>query len=45
MIFLNNLLESESVSLSVFCDFVTLWIVVHEAPLPMEFSRQEYWIG
>ena len=39
MIFLNNLLESESVSLSVLRDFVTLWIVVHQAPLPMEFSR------
>ena len=23
--------------------FVTLWIVAHQAPLPMEFSRQEYW--
>ena len=45
MIFLNNLLESASVSLSVFCDFVTLWIVAHKAPLPMKFSRQEYWIG
>ena len=25
--------------------FVTLWIVAHQAPLPMEFSRQEYWSG
>ena len=23
--------------------FVTLWIVAHQAPLFMEFSRQEYW--
>ena len=23
--------------------FVTLWTVTHQAPLPMEFSRQEYW--
>ena len=23
----------------------TLWIVAHQAPLSMEFSRQEYWIG
>ena len=22
---------------------MTLWIVVFQAPLPMEFSRQEYW--
>ena len=25
--------------------FVTLWIVAHQAPLSMGFSRQEYWIG
>ena len=25
--------------------FVTLWIVVHQAPLSMEFPRQEYWSG
>ena len=24
---------------------VTLWIVAHQAPLSMEFSRQEYWSG
>ena len=23
--------------------FVTLWTAAHEAPLPMGFSRQEYW--
>ena len=23
--------------------FATPWIVAHQAPLPMEFSRQEYW--
>ena len=23
--------------------FVTLWTVGHQAPLSMEFSRQEYW--
>ena len=23
--------------------FVTQWTVVHQAPLSMEFSRQEYW--
>ena len=29
------------------CDqpFVTLQTVVHQAPLSMEFSRQEYWSG
>ena len=25
--------------------FVTLWIVVHWAPLSMGFSRKEYWSG
>ena len=23
----------------------TLWIIAHQAPLSMEFSRQEYWSG
>ena len=30
---------------SVMSDFVTLWTVACQAPLPMEFSRQEHWIG
>ena len=25
--------------------FVTLWTIAHQAPLSMEFSRQEYWSG
>ena len=25
--------------------FATSWIVVHQAPLSMGFSRQEYWSG
>ena len=25
--------------------FVTVWTVAHQAPLSMEFSRQEYWLG
>ena len=25
--------------------FVSLWTVAHQAPLPMAFSRQEYWSG
>ena len=25
--------------------FVTLWIIAHQAPLSMGFSRQEYWNG
>ena len=25
--------------------FATLWTVVHQASLSMEFSRQEYWSG
>ena len=30
---------------SVVSLFVTLWTIVHQAPLSMEFSRQEYWSG
>ena len=26
-------------------DSVTPWTVAHQAPLSMEFSRQEYWSG
>ena len=26
-------------------DFCPLWTVLHQAPLSMEFSRQEYWSG
>ena len=25
--------------------FATAWTVAHQAPLSMEFSRQEYWSG
>ena len=25
--------------------FVTRWTVAHQAPLPTEFPRQEYWSG
>ena len=25
--------------------FVTQWTVAHQAPLSMEYSRQEYWSG
>ena len=36
----------ESVSCSVMSDsFATPWTVIHQAPLSMEFSRQEYWSG
>ena len=38
--------ESESVkSLSPLWLFATPWTVAHQAPLSMEFSRQEYWSG
>ena len=33
------------VSCSVVADSSTPWTVAHQAPLPMEFSRQEYWSG
>ena len=30
---------------SVLSDFATPWTAACQAPLPMEFSRQEYWSG
>ena len=36
---------SESVSLSVMSDSVIPRTVAHQAPLSMEFSRQEHWSG
>ena len=30
---------------SVMSDSATPWTITHQAPLPMEFSRQEYWSG
>ena len=36
---------SECVSRSVMWDSVTPWTVACQAPLSMEFSRQEYWHG
>ena len=39
-------LESESLSCSVMSNSLwPLWTVAQEAPLSMEFSRQEYWSG
>ena len=43
-------LSSFAVSMHISCFspvqlFVTLWTVAHQAPLPMGFSRQEYWVG
>ena len=35
--------NSESVSHSIMSDSETLCTVAHQAPLSMEFSRQEYW--
>ena len=35
----------EIVSCSVVSNSVTPWTVAHQAPLSMEFSRQEYWSG
>ena len=39
------MLKSEKKSLSRVQLFVTPWTVAHQAPLAMEFSRQEYWSG
>ena len=30
---------------SLVSDSATLWTAAHQAPLSMEFSRQEYWSG
>ena len=30
---------------SIISDSVTPWTVAHQAPLSIEFSRQEYWSG
>ena len=30
---------------SVVSDSTTPWTAAHQAPLPMGFSRQEYWSG
>ena len=37
--------ESEEKSLSHVRLFETPWTIAHQAPLSMEFSRQEYWSG
>ena len=37
--------KSESVSCSVVFNSATPWTVAYQAPLSMEFSRQEYWSG
>ena len=38
--------ESESVSPSIVSNSLRVpWMVAHQAPLSMEFSRQEYWRG
>ena len=40
-----SLKESESVSHSVVSDSAIPWTVARQAPLSMEFFRQEYWSG
>ena len=45
---INNNIQQLSVHVlrhSVVSDSETLWIVAHQAPLSMGFSRQEYWSG
>ena len=37
--------ESDSVSCSVASDSATPWTVVRQAPVSLEFSRQDYWSG
>ena len=38
-------LHASSVASVVSDSFATIWTVVHQAPLSMGFSRQEYWSG
>ena len=38
-------LDTSGQSLSHVRLFVTAWTAAHQAPLSMEFSRQEYWSG
>ena len=38
-------MKSESISCLVMSDSATPWIVARQAPLSLEFSRQEYWSG
>ena len=42
---LNHTVGSECQSFSHVRLFATHWSVAHQAPLSMEFSRQEYWSG
>ena len=37
--------ETNTQSLSPVWLFEAPWTVAHQAPLSMEFARQEYWIG
>ena len=37
--------QSYVLSHSVVSDSQTPWTVVHQAPLSLEFSREEYWSG
>ena len=41
----HRLLKCKNVNCSVVSNSVTPWTVAHQAPLCMEFSRQEYWSG
>ena len=44
-IVINVKVKSGSVSRSVVSDSAIPWTVARQAPLSMEFSRQEYWSG
>ena len=40
-----NTLEGSLCMLSLVLTFATPWTVAYQAPLSIEFSRQEYWSG
>ena len=44
-LFVHYMEQTGSLSLSRIRLFVALWTVAHQVPLPVEFSRQQYWSG
>ena len=38
-------MKNQSVNCLVMCDSVIPWTIACQAPLSMEFSKQEYWSG
>ena len=43
LLFLLILWKVKGIAVSVMSNSETTWTIAHQAPLPMEFSKQEYW--